>query len=84
MSYNSSILENNKKFIFNAGLESVFAYADNKTEYSPKISLIFSPFGLPFIPIEILGTGVNEVVTALSWSKDRNNPGGVCQVISIF
>jgi len=80
MSYNSSILENNKKFIFNAGLESVFAYADNKTEYSPKISLIFSPFGLPFIPIEILGTGVNEVVTALSWSKDRNNPGGVCQV----
>ena len=69
-----------KKLIFNAGVESVKAYIDAETNYSPQIQLLFSPFGLPFVPLEILGTNMNQVIRSLEWTKDRNNPGGICIV----
>lgn len=70
----------NKKVIFNAGIESIIDYGENKKNFSPKIQLLFSPFGLPFVPIEVLGTNTNEIITALNWTKDRNNPGGILQL----
>jgi hypothetical protein len=69
-----------KKLIFNAGVESVKAYIDAETNYSPQIQLLFSPFGLPFVPLEILGTNINQIIRSLEWTKDRNNPGGICTV----
>ena len=69
-----------KKIIFNAGVEAVSHYVDNKKNYSPKIQLLFSPFGLPYVPIEIIGSNINDIITDLNWTKDRNNPGGILQI----
>jgi len=83
MSYVSTatdIVSFKKKLIFNAGIESSIDYIEGKRTYSPEVQLIFSPFGLPTIPIEILGTDVNKVITSLSWTKDRSTPGGMCMV----
>lgn len=77
---NKDTLTYQKKIIFNAGVEASIAYAEPKRNVVPKIELIFSPFGLPFIPIEILGTSVNKVISNMQWSADRNNPGGMLQV----
>jgi hypothetical protein len=68
------------KVIFNAGYEASLEYAEPKRVITPQIQLLFSPFGLPFIPIEIIGTNVNKVLTNLIWTKDRTNPGGMLQV----
>ena len=83
----NSILENQKDFltykkkiIFNAGVESVIEYADNKRNFVPQIQLLFSPFGLPFVPIEIVGTNANKIIKSLAWTKDRDNPGGILAV----
>jgi hypothetical protein len=67
-----------KKIIFNAGAEASIDYIENKTTYVPTIQLLFSPFGLPFVPIEILGTDTNKIISSMAWTKDRNNPGGMC------
>lgn len=72
-----SLLSGNKKIVFNAGVEASIEYADFKTNKVPEIQLLFSPFGLPFVPIEILGTNVNNIISNLSWVKDRDNPGGI-------
>jgi hypothetical protein len=69
-----------RKLIFNAGVESGLNYAEPITNVSHKIKLLFSPFGLPFIPLEIVGTDIGKVITSLSWTKDRNNPGGICGI----
>ena len=66
-----------KKIVFNAGYESAVNYAEPTMQYCPKISLLFSPFGLPFVPIEILASNVGSIISNMSWTKDRNNPGGV-------
>ena len=76
ISYAQQSASYQKKIIFNAGIESSIDYSDPKTQYVPKIGLLFSPFGLPFVPIEVLGSNVGSIITQLSWSKDRNNPGG--------
>lgn len=68
-----------KKIIFNSGVEASINYAEPNTHSSPNIALLFSPFGLPFVPIEIVGTNANKIITGLQWTKDRNNPGGVLQ-----
>jgi len=75
--YASESVKFQKKTVFNAGVEASLEYANPKKNYAPKIQLLFSPFGLPYIPLEILGTNVNSIVNSLSWQKDRNNPGGV-------
>jgi hypothetical protein len=83
MPYQSSVIDvftGKKKIIFNAGIESTIDYGEQKNVYKPEVSLLFSPFGLPFIPIDIIGTDTNEVIQSLIWSKDRNNPGGLLQV----
>jgi len=69
-----------KKIIFNAGAEASIDYAERQNSFVPDVQLIFSPFGLPFVPIEILGTNTNQVITNLNWTKDRNNPGGILNV----
>lgn len=74
------ILKFKKKIIFNAGVESTLEYNDPKKNVSPQIELLFSPFGLPFVPIEVIGTNMNSIISSLTWTKDRTNPGGVCQV----
>jgi len=68
-----------KKIIFNAGVESSIAYSDSQDAFVPQIQLLFSPFGLPFVPIEIIGNDVNNIIQNMSWRKDRNNPGGIFQ-----
>lgn len=70
----------NKRIIFNAGADASIDYAERRTNFVPDVQLIFSPFGLPYVPIEILGTNTNRVITSLEWSKDRNNPGGVLAI----
>jgi len=70
----------NKRIIFNAGLESSIEYSNPTTVISPKVQLLFSPFGIPFVPIEIIGTNTNKILTNLTWTKDRTNPGGILQV----
>lgn len=70
-----------KKIVFNAGVESYAAYLKEEQNHAPKIQLLFSPFGLPFVPLEIVGTDTNKIITSLQWTKDRNNPGGVCVVV---
>lgn len=73
------VISGQKKIIFNAGVESSINYAEPSSEYSPRIQLLFSPFGVPFIPIEIVGTKASNIVRSLNWTKDRNNPGGLFQ-----
>lgn len=68
-----------KKIIFNAGIEASLEYANPKSTFVPKIQLIFSPFGLPYVPIEILGNDMNSVIRSFSWTKDKENPGGILQ-----
>jgi len=72
-------ISGNKKIIFNAGSEASLEYAEPKNSISPEIQLLFSPFGLPFVPIEIIGTNVNKIITNFQWTKDRTNPGGLLQ-----
>ena len=69
-----------KQPIFNAGVESLIQYADGVQASTPEIKLLFSPFGVPFVPIEILGTNANKIISSLTFSKDRNNPDGILQV----
>jgi hypothetical protein len=66
-----------KKIVFNAGAEATIDYFQNKRNFAPEIQLLFSPFGLPFVPIEVLGTNANKIISSLNWTKDRNNPGGM-------
>jgi len=68
-----------KKIVFNAGYEASLEYAEPKTVITPKIQLLFSPYGLPFVPIEIIGTNINKILTNFQWTKDRTNPGGMLQ-----
>ncbi len=72
-----------KKIIFNAGVEASLEYATPKTTAVTEIQLLFSPFGLPFVPIEIIGTNVNQIISGLTYTKDRNNPGGIlsCTIV---
>jgi hypothetical protein len=73
------VISGDKKIVFNAGYEANLEYAEPKSTISPKIQLLFSPFGLPFVPIEIIGTNVNKILSNLQWTKDRTNPGGILQ-----
>lgn len=68
---------NIRKIIFNAGVEASLEYAEPQQIKAPRIQLLFSPFGLPFVPLEIVGTGVGKIISSLSWYKDRSNPGGM-------
>ena len=65
------------KVIFNAGVEASLEYAEPLSNRVPRIQLLFSPFGIPFVPIEILGTGIGSILQSLAWSKDRSNAGGL-------
>lgn len=72
------ILTYNKKIIFNAGVEACLDYYKNENNFVPKIALLFSPFGLPFVPIEIIGTDINAIIKNFTYTKDRDNPGAIC------
>jgi len=69
-----------KKVVYNAGVESSIDYAEPTTEKTNTVQLLFSPFGLPFVPIEVLGSDVGDIITDMTWTKDRNNPGGFLSV----
>jgi hypothetical protein len=71
---------NQKKTVFNAGVEASLEYIEPSKSYSPQVKLLFSPFGVPFIPLEILGTDVGSIIRNMNWNKDRNNPGGILQL----
>jgi hypothetical protein len=74
------VIKYKKKIVFNAGVEATLEYANPQKNVTPAIQLLFSPFGLPFVPIEIIGTNVNKIISAMTWTKDRTNPGGVLSV----
>jgi hypothetical protein len=74
------VISGDKHIIFNAGVEASMEYANPRKHIVPKIQILFSPYGLPFVPIEIAGTNINKIITGFSWMKDRNNPGGMFQV----
>lgn len=80
--FSKDTLTYKKKIVFNAGVESIIDYVNQKKNFVTDIQLLFSPFGLPFVPIEILGTNTNKIITNLTWTKDRNNPGGMlsCEI----
>jgi len=65
------------KIVFNAGVETSLEYAEPASNRVPRVQLLFSPFGIPFIPIEILGTGIGSILQTLEWIKDRSNAGGI-------
>ena len=67
----------NKKIVFNAGIEATIDYNEPTSNRVPRIQLLFSPFGLPFVPIEVLGTDIFQIIQSLDYTKDRTNPGGV-------
>jgi len=71
---------NVKKIIYNAGVEASIEYSNPKKNYVNTISLLFSPYGLPFIPLELVGSDVGTLIQSMTWTKDRNNPGGVCAI----
>jgi len=77
--YSKDTISYKKKIIFNAGVEASLEYANPESAFVPNVKLLFSPFGLPFVPIEILGTDLNSIISDMTWSKDRNNPGGIFQ-----
>jgi hypothetical protein len=58
-------------------VEASIEYANPNDTFVPRIQLLFSPFGLPFVPIEILGTDVNKIISNFSYFKDRDNPSGI-------
>ena len=66
-----------KKVIFNAAVESYREYIEPTKVYTHKIQLLFAPYGLPFIPLEIVGTDAGTIISSFSWTKDRSNPGGM-------
>jgi hypothetical protein len=74
------IITQNKKLIFNAGVEAALEYANRDNTFTPQVQLLFSPYGLPYVPVEFIGTAASRVISNLSWSKDRNNPGGLLTV----
>ncbi len=78
--YIGQTISGEKKVLFNAGYEASLEYAEPRKHKTPKIQLLFSPFGLPFVPIEILGTNTNKIIKDLQWTKDRTNPGGMLQL----
>jgi len=75
--FSKDTLTYKKKIVYNAGVEAVLDYYANKKNHTTEIQLLFSPFGLPFVPIEVVGTNVNKIITNLTWTKDRANPGGI-------
>lgn len=83
VSYSKDMINNPgniRKIVFNAGIESSLEYAEPQRNKAPKIQLLFSPFGLPFIPLEIVGSDVGKIISNFSWTKDRTNPGGICNI----
>lgn len=83
VSYSKNMVNNPgniRKTVFNAGIEASLEYAEPKKNKAPKIQLLFSPFGLPFVPLEIVGSDIGDVISSLNWTKDRTNPGGVCSI----
>jgi len=75
--FSQNTLTYQKKIIFTAGVEAGLEYANPTDTFVPRIQLLFSPFGLPFVPIEILGTDVNKIISNFIWTKDRDNPAGI-------
>ena len=80
LTYGKDSLKYQKKIIFNAGIESSIGYFDPQTTFAHKVQLLFAPFGLPFIPLEIIGTDASNIVSSFTWTKDRTNPGGLFSV----
>ena len=77
---NKDVISGKKKIIYNAGVEASLDYAEPKKTISNNIQLLFSPFGLPFIPIEVLGTDIGSIISNFTYQKDRVNPGGFVTV----
>jgi hypothetical protein len=75
--FSSETVKYKKKIVFNAGVETSLEYAEPSSNRVPQIQLLFSPFGIPFVPIEILGTNIGSILQSLEWVKDRSNPGGI-------
>lgn len=69
-----------KKIIFTAGIEANRDYAEPEANKVPQVQVLFSPFGIPFVPIEILGSNVGGILQSLEWIKDRSNPGGILTI----
>lgn len=83
VSYSKDMVNNPgnvRKVIFNAGVESSLEYAEPQKNKVPKIQLLFSPFGLPFIPLEIVGSDTGQIISNMNWTKDRTNPGGILSI----
>ena len=78
--YAQSAAKYQKKIVFNAGVEAFRQYAEPQSAYSHRIQLLFSPYGLPAVPLEIIGTDAGNIVSSFQWTKDRSNPGGILSI----
>lgn len=72
-----------KKIIFNAGVEGTVEYlnSDTVTTRVPRVKLLVSPFGLPFVPLELIGSDLGGVIQQAQWVKSRSVPGGTLQLV---
>jgi len=43
---------------------------------SPKIMLLVAPFGIPFVPIELVSEDMGGIIQSCEWMKSRSVPGG--------
>lgn len=66
------------KLIYNAGFEATQRYKLGRRTRSsaPKVKLVVSPFLPPFVPIEILGADVGDLIINAEWEKSRSVPAG--------
>jgi hypothetical protein len=79
-SYTKEAAKYQKKIVFNAGIEAAKEYFDQQSAYSHKIQLLFAPYGLPWVPLEIVGTDAGKIISSFHWTKDRSNPGGMLSI----
>ena len=71
-----------KNFLYNAGVETTREYLDRGKikKKAPKISLLISPFGMPFMPLEISSTDAGGLIQSLTFTKSRSVPAGNIQI----
>ena len=80
LSYTKDAARYQKKIIYNSGVESSIGYFEPSSTFAHRVQLMFAPYGLPFIPLELVGTDAGGIVSSFSWTKDRNNPGGMLHI----
>lgn len=66
------------KIIYNAGTQASYEYFTTSRikKSAPDVRLVFSPWFLPFVPVEILSQDVGGLIQTLTFQKSRSAPHG--------